>query len=132
MQILHRTRPWAVVAVCVALGACDSLAVILGPAGEQGIEGIVLLGPQCPVQSVEDPCPDLPHQAWVKVRTSVGVVTGRFQSGEDGRFRVGLPIGSYVLDPESGDPFPIGSEMNVEVTEGLFTDVTISFDTGIR
>ena len=132
MQNLHRTRIWAALVLWSALAACDSIAVILGPVGEQGIEGIVLLGPQCPVQSLEDPCPDLPHQAWVEVRTSGGVVTGRFQSGEDGRFRVGLPIGSYVLDPESGDPFPIGSEMNVEVTEGLFTDVTISFDTGIR
>ena len=132
MHNILRARPWPGLALCLILAACESVIIILGPAGAQGITGIILLGPQCPVESLEDPCPDLPYQAWLDVRTAGGVLVGRVQSGEDGQFRVGLPSGAYVLNPESGNPFPIASEMEVDVAEGLFTDVTVNFDTGIR
>jgi hypothetical protein len=41
-------------------------------------------------------------------------------------------LGPYVLDPESGNPFPIASEHKVDVDEGVYTDVIVNFDTGIR
>ena len=56
----------------------------------------------------------------------------RFSTGEDGGFRVGLRPGHYILDPASGDPFPVASEQDVDVVEGVYTEVVISFDTGIR
>ncbi|TFG65295.1 MAG: hypothetical protein E4H28_04375 [Gemmatimonadales bacterium] len=132
MHNILRARLWFGLALFLTLAACESVVIMLGPEGDQGIQGIVLLGPQCPVESLEDPCPDLPYQAWIDVRTAGGVLVGRVQSGEDGRFRVGLPSGAYILDPESGTPFPTASEMEVDVGDGVFTDVTVNFDTGIR
>ncbi len=121
----------AALGMLIGLAAC-SPGDLLGPDAAQGIEGIALLGPQCPVQSENDPCPDLPHRAWVRVWDSSGGLVTRFQTGEDGRFRVGLRPGRYRLDPESGDPFPVVDEQAVDVAEGVYTDIVISFDTGIR
>jgi hypothetical protein len=117
--------------VFLVLAACSSDDP-LDPGGDQGIDGLVLLGPQCPVETLEDPCPDLPYQAWIDVRTASGESVTRIRSGEDGRFRVGLVPGRYVLNPESGDPFPIASEQEVAVGDGAYTEVIVSFDTGIR
>lgn len=113
--------------VTLACGSDD----VLGPDARQGIAGVVLIGPQCPVQSVDNPCPDLPYQAWIDVRNSSGTVT-RIRSGADGRFRVGLRPGLYTLEPEAGEPFPSAQAQDVEVLSDEYSDVTISFDTGIR
>ena len=123
--------PPVALAVLIGLAACDS-SDLLGPDASQGIEGIALSGPQCPVQSENDPCPDLPHQAWLQVRDPSGGLVTRFQSGADGRFRVGLRPGRYRVDPESGDPFPFADEQTVDVAEGAYTEIVINFDTGIR
>ena len=119
------------VGALIGLAACVP-SDLLGPDATQGIEGIALLGPLCPVQSEQDPCPDRPYQAWVTVRDSGGRFVTRFPTGQDGRFRVGLRPGRYTLDPESGDPFPVASEQDVDVVERVYTEVVISFDTGIR
>lgn len=117
----------------LALTACNGDGDhLLGPDAPQGIEGIVMLGPQCPVQTLEDPCPDLPYEAWIEVRTAGGESVTRVRSGEDGRFRVGLRAGRYVLHPEDGDPFPVASEQEVDVRKSVYSEVTVSFDTGIR
>ena len=103
----------------------------LGP-DDQGIEGTVLIGPQCPVQSVQNPCPDLPYQASIEVRFRDGRPATQVVSGEDGRFRIGLFPGLYTLHPESGDPFPSAPDQDVLVLDDEYTEVTINFDTGIR
>ena len=131
MRVLTRIGAFAGVAILLVLAACES-GDALGPGAAQGIDGLALVGPQCPVETSEDPCPDLPHQAWIDVLKADGEFVTRVQSDNDGRFRVGLRPGSYVLDPESGNPFPVASEMDVRVQEGLFTQVTVHFDTGIR
>jgi hypothetical protein len=118
----------AIILNLIGCGADD----LLGPNASQGIEGMVLLGPQCPVQTAEDPCPDSPYQAWINVRRQDGPFVTRIRSGEDGRFRVGLRPGSYVLNPKSGNPLPHAGDLEVEVRKGTYTKVTVSFDTGIR
>jgi len=115
----------------LTLGACGA-SDLLGPEAEQGIEGTVLLGPQCPVQTLDDPCPDIPYPAWIQVRRQDGSTVTRIRAGEDGRFRVGLRPGAYVLHPESGDPFPVSGDLEADVDKGVYTEVTINFDTGIR
>jgi hypothetical protein len=131
MQSIGRASVLTAIGVLSALAACDPSG-LLGPEAAQGIEGIALIGPQCPVQSEEEPCPDLPYEVWITVRRVGGGNVGRFRTGSDGRFRVGLHPGRYLLDPESGDPFPVGSSQEVEVSGGTYTEVVIQFDTGIR
>jgi hypothetical protein len=131
MRETNRIQRWCGLALCLVVTACTTDA-LLGPGAAQGIEGIVLLGPQCPVQSEDDPCPDIPYQAWIEIRLASGENVSRFRSGADGRFRIGLRPGAYVLHPESGNPFPVADQRPVLVTDGLYTDVTVNFDTGIR
>lgn len=131
MSFNPRRYPALIVGLALVVTACEA-AELLGPDAAQGISGIALLGPQCPVQTDQDPCPDQPHRAWITVRRAAGDAITRVRSNEDGRFRVGLQPGQYVLDPDQGDPFPIATEQTVEVEEGAFTEVIVHFDTGIR
>ena len=116
----------------LALSACTGASALLGLDAEQGIDGIVLLGPQCPVVREDAPCPDAPHAAAIDVWDADGAYVTRVRSGEDGRFQVGLRAGDYVLEPESGHPFPYAQPMEVTVPRGEWTAVTVLYDTGIR
>jgi hypothetical protein len=100
-----------------------------------GIEGRVTIGPQCPVLEEGVPCPDRPYQAELRVlEESSGRVVVTFTSGADGRFRVDLPPGRYVLDP--GEPLlvdePRAEKMTINVEAGSYTEVTVRFDSGVR
>ena len=128
---LRRPARMALLALCVAAAACRS-DLLLDPDADQGIEGIALLGPLCPVVSVDDPCPDRPYQAWIRILDGGGGLVTRAQTGEDGRFRVGLKPGDYRVVGEGGTPFPRGGEEEVTVTARRWTSVTVAFDTGIR
>ena len=103
---------------------------------DTGIAGRILLGPTCPVvrPGMEDECADKPYQATIVVKTANGSheVT-RFQSDSKGLFRVPLRPGTYLLEPVPGGPIlPHAAPMTVQVDAGMFTEVTIFYDTGIR
>jgi hypothetical protein len=117
----------------VALVACAK-AGAGGTARDSGIDGKVVLGPQCPVVSLESPCPDKPFEADVKVVNRSGDVVATAHSGKDGRFSVRVGPGRYTLKPVSPNQngFPIGKEVSVSVRPHHFTGVTVTFDTGIR
>lgn len=115
----------------LALAACG-VTELLGLGSPQGIEGLVLLGPMCPVMRVDDPCPDQPYEAWIEVRNARGELVTGVRSDENGQFRVGLRAGRYSLVPLSANPLPAAGEQEVLVEEGEYTEVVISFDTGIR
>jgi len=127
---VQRSTPIAL-AFVLSLAACDSM-LLLSPSAPQGIDGIVLAGPQCPVETVDNPCPDQPIQAKLTVASMDGDVVTELETELDGRFRVGLEPGGYVLIPRSGTPFPIAAAQEVKVERGVFTTVTVHFDTGIR
>jgi len=102
---------------------------------DSGISGVVLAGPTCPVQTPDNPeCDDQPYAASIVVKTADGLFTvTRFTAGDDGRFRVPLFPGTYLLDPLPGaSGFPVSSPQTVVVQSDSFTDLTISYDTGIR
>jgi hypothetical protein len=103
--------------------------------GDSGINGLVTLGPLCPVERVDSPCPDKPLAAQIQVKGASGDVVTTVRSGPDGRFTVSLPPGDYVLQglsPTPGNPFPIGGSVTATVRPHRFTEVTVTFDTGIR
>jgi hypothetical protein len=102
---------------------------------DSGIEGTVTLGPTCPVMRIPpDPlCADRPYQATIIVRKSSDQkqITS-FVSDTDGRFKVVLMPGIYTLSSANTSRYPYMHTQEVVITKGVFTDVTISFDTGIR
>ena len=105
---------------------CDATAT-------SGITGLVLIGPMCPVMQLDEPCPDHPFAATLIIRDSQGRELCAVSSGEDGRFLVGLPPGSYEVVPLAGSGgLPWAASQWVAVAPGQYTDVTVSYDSGIR
>ena len=105
------------------------------PVLTSGIEGTITIGPTCPVERVPpDPnCADKPYQATVVVKTAdEQKELTSFSSDQDGRFKVKLIPGTYILVPVSNNTHPQASSQKVIVKANNFTQVTISFDSGIR
>ncbi len=100
---------------------------------ESGIEGIITLGPSCPVQNSDPACDNQPYRATIKVLTDDGQKQlTRFTSGKDGKFKVKLSPGSYLLEPVNPGVYPRAGMQEVTVKENKFTHVSITYDTGIR
>jgi hypothetical protein len=103
------------------------------PTGLSGIEGQVLIGPACPgLQRVDTPCPDKPYQATLTVLNSGGQVVATVQSDANGYYNVALEPGTYTLRPESPGAMPSAAEQSVTVVARQFTQVKVSYDSGIR
>ncbi len=119
-----------VAAFALIAARCDSN----GKPPSSGIEGLVTIGPVCPVERIDTPCPDKPYQATIVVKDGQGGEVARVQSGKDGRFRVALAAGAYTLAPRSSSQgsYPFAPEQQVEVQAGAFTTVSVQFDSGIR
>ena len=98
-----------------------------------GIYGIVTIGPIKPVER-EGEINYKPYQSTIIVKTGDDLEEiKRFTSNNDGTFKVYLKPGRYILEPlKSNKPFPIGSSVGVEVKPNQFTEINISYDTGIR
>jgi len=115
----------------IASGVGESLN-----SSESGIEGQVSIGPMCPVERQDRPCPDKPFAASIEIQNQDDQgdhLTVR--SGEDGRFRVKLAPGKYKLTPMApnpGAPPHAPPPQSVTVESGKYTHVTIKYDSGIR
>jgi len=114
---------------------CSVLLIGCGGSNDQGqnsgIEGQVSFGPISPVAQ---PGVDnyRPYQATITVLNENGQVVTQFQSNADGKFRVSLKAGKYILRPEAPGPRPSAAKQFVTVSEGKFTQVHINYDSGIR
>jgi hypothetical protein len=104
------------------------------PAGESGISGIVLIGPQCPVVREGEECPDAPYAAIISIRDVTNRPVANTASGADGRFRVVVAPGTYTLiaRPARQTSLPAPVSFRVIVAPETFTEVTVSMDSGIR
>ncbi|MGQ0570256.1 MAG: hypothetical protein ACT4P5_12170 [Armatimonadota bacterium] len=97
-----------------------------------GIEGKIVIGPNCPVVRGAG-CADRPYQAMVLVKTATGSKEiSRFRSQRNGWFHVPLPPGTYLLVPVSGNALPRPGAHTVVVKRNRFTSLVIRYDTGIR
>ncbi len=110
-----------------ALSAC---APIIPP--NTGVEGQVLIGPQCPAMQVGEPCPDLPYQATLTINKPNGKRVTEITTDENGRFRTSLAAGEYILHPESINLIPYAQDQTFVVVEGVFTLLTVNYDNGVR
>jgi hypothetical protein len=99
-----------------------------------GVEGVVWIGPTCPVVQVGTECPDEPYETELAVTDIEGNIVTNSKSDSDGFFRILLPPGSYVLIPETPNrnapPFVDPIPFNVE--PGLFTQLEVYYDSGMR
>jgi Carboxypeptidase regulatory-like domain len=131
-RIARRPLPLMLLASLVLLTAgCRNEGATAGQTQRSGIVGLVHRGPSCPVEQEAVPCPPRPTEANVEIRRPDGTLVATVRSGPDGRFRVPLAPGLYVLQaiPEE---FGISKPVEVRVTEGDVTDVTVTIDTGVR
>jgi hypothetical protein len=123
-------RTIASLTLTMALAACGAQAAQPGT----GIQGIVQVGPTCPVERINSPCPPHPIATTVVVRTAAGGEVTRFRSGTDGHFKVDLAPGTYaVVGLTVGSsmlPRPIPT--SVTVTSGTYTTISVEYDSGIR
>ena len=101
--------------------------------GESGIEGRTMVDGGCPVEYEASPCPAKPISAEITASAG-GRVIARVTSDADGRFRISLPPGSYVVHAInlSGGLYPRSAPVNVTVRSGRYTAVAVSFDSGIQ
>jgi hypothetical protein len=117
---------------------CSEIGINLDtPSPASGIRGTVLLGPTCPVESspgANDPVPCVTsYAATLVVLDDEGVKVATINTGDDGKFQVDLAPGDYVVTPENGtDTYPIAQPQSVTVATGLYTDIEVNYDTGIR
>ncbi len=122
-------------ALAILIG-CGGLLPTPTPPPNTGIEGIVLLGPNCPVMQEGVPCPDTPYtDAVITVLDSNGrEVTQITAIDATGHFRAALAPGTYTLRPETppDNILPYAGEQVVAVVAGQYTYVEILYDTGIR
>jgi hypothetical protein len=127
-------RKAVLIGCALGLVACSSAG---GRTPDSGIAGRVVESPTCPVETVppQPQCAPRPLAVGLRV-TPVGRNVGRLvRSGPDGRFRVLLSPGTYIVKglPKNGSPFPRPlAPRRVGVQAGRLTRITITYDSGIR
>jgi hypothetical protein len=101
---------------------------------DSGVEGTIRMGPMCPVIQEGIPCPDQPLQAHLVVESPSGKDKAEGASDAEGRFRIPLKPGEYVLVPEAGSAagLPSAAPQAFRVDAGSWTTVDITYDTGMR
>jgi hypothetical protein len=99
---------------------------------ESGVQGQVLVGPMCPVVQAGQECPDQPYQAALTVNSLRGERIAQVQTDEQGRFKIPLEPGEYILHPESPNVMPFAPEQTFKVETGRFTQIIVHYDSGIR
>ena len=123
----------AVLLLSMVAAACAKAANGTGSGSGSGIRGVVVAGPQCPVESAESPCPDEPvPNTELQVKRS-GAVVATATSDAAGVFRIEVPPGAYTVEAIA-DMVGMGyaKPVDVTVTEGAFAQVSVVIDTGIR
>ena len=99
---------------------------------ESGVEGQVLIGPNCPVVQAGQDCPDQPYQATITINNLDSRMVAQVKTDEMGHFKIPLEPGTYILHPETPSMMPYAGEQNFVVEAGKFTQITVNYDSGIR
>jgi hypothetical protein len=120
--------------VCVTVLLATSLGLALASdlsREPSGVVGTVIARPCSPVERADDPpCPGYFGDIRV-LRRDGGLVTTS-HTDRDGRFRIDLPPGRYVIDPDDGGKSLANGDGRVTVREGTFAPVELTHYTGLR
>jgi hypothetical protein len=103
-----------------------------GTVQASGVRGVALVGPSCPVQREDEPCPDRPWQGTVLAKTLAGAEVASTASDAEGRFEIELAAGEYELIAEPGGFLPAPISLYVTVVQGQVLEVELMLDSGIR
>jgi hypothetical protein len=128
-------RVLALVVLAAFLGSCGTRSDggSDGGSNAQGVRGVVVAGPQCPVESAESPCPPEPLTDFVVQILRGGDVVAQVATDADGRFSADVDAGTYSIRPAPGQQgFVSAKPVRAVVRSGSFSDVTLYVDTGIR
>jgi hypothetical protein len=114
------------------IAAMTSCAGATGPSATARVEGQVLAGPQCPVETPTSPCPPQPWVGTVRATAEDGT-TYEDETDDQGRYDLSLPPGTYeiVAVTAPGVP-PTGEPQTVPVVDGQPLHLDLTVDTGIR
>jgi hypothetical protein len=121
----------ALVLVALAVVACGADGEGSGD-GTSGIRGRAVAGPQCPVEVEGSPCPDLPYEGIVVATDADTGEAFTVETDAEGRFELALAPGTYEVSIESESQSPFAKPQTVTVEQGVFAQITVSVDTGIR
>lgn len=108
-----------------------NIMCLAGPP-DSGVVGQLTIGPLSPVER-RGTINYRPYEGTVTVLDQEEKIVTQFRSSADGSFRISLKPGIYTLRPEAtGRPYPRAAKQTVKVANGQFTQVRITYDTGIR
>ena len=134
MRLLLAATALLTCAGCAGCGTPPPATVDEAPSA---VTGEVLLEPQCPVETVGEPCDPAPA-AGVTVTISEQLPGEAYAAGptvaegvtdSSGRFRIAVAPGDYVVTADAGMSCEL---MDVRVVAGEETTMDVACDTGIR
>ncbi|MFH0739631.1 MAG: hypothetical protein V1819_00755 [bacterium] len=104
---------------------------------DSGVEGVVTLGPTCPVmKNPPDPqCADKPYATKIQVIVVGSPNSSPFatiESDKQGKYKIMLPPGEYALQGVGGAVMPRCETKNITIEPGKVIEANLSCDTGIR
>jgi hypothetical protein len=108
------------------------IAFLLCVAPSSGIVGQIFVGPTCPVERLDSPCPDRTYRGTIEILDLDRHEVARVRADENGRFQFALKPGAYILHPLSPNIMPRGIEQTVSVEPDTYTTVRVEYDSGIR
>ena len=99
---------------------------------QEGIEGTVTIGPIHPVSRPGE-INSRPYVATLVIRALAdNRIVATVTSAADGTFRVSVPAGEYLVEPQETSPYPFARSQQVTVSPGEYTVIMVAYDSGIR
>ncbi len=132
-----RTGPNCEFAPCPSKAPCEGDACGEGILPfDSGVEGVVMLGPTCPVMRENDAaCADKPYATTIQVIAVGSSKSSPFttvESDKEGKYKIMLPPGDYALQPVGDAVWPRCETKNITIEPAKILQVDLSCDTGIR
>lgn len=99
-----------------------------------GISGTTVVDVGCPALPVAETCAVKPLPAHISIVDQAGAKISETTSNDRGEFRFELPPGDYEVRASNvtGAPLPYVPPVHVTVPAGQVTNLTITFDSGVR
>ncbi len=111
-----------------------SPAPTVSNAPASGLHITATIGPTCPGPERPGQVCTRPYAGEFVITTKDGKEIARVTTDTEGKATIDLPPGDYTLTPklDPNSPYPRGGPIEATVTKGVYVDVVIALDTGIR